>query len=70
MKVKLLKKLRKKFYITKTNDGWYLVEGSTNSSGKIIDSLDNARKLRRKHILYEARTYYSKYSVLRNKRFN
>ena len=70
MKVRLLKKLRQKFYITKTNDGWYVVEGSTNSSEKVTDNLDSARKLRRKHILYEARTIYGSYSVLRKKRFD
>jgi hypothetical protein len=70
MKVKLLKKLRDKYYITKTNDGWYIVEGSNACSEKIIDSLDNAKKRRRKFILNEARTYYNEYSVLKNKRFN
>jgi hypothetical protein len=70
MKVKLLKKLRKKFYIRKTTDGWYIVEGSSSSSEKITQNLDEARKLRRNYILSEARFLYGSYSVLRNKRYN
>jgi hypothetical protein len=70
MKTKLLRKLRKKFYIRKTNDGFYIVEGSTKSSGKITKDLNEARKIRIDAILYEARTLYDEYSVLKNKRFN
>jgi hypothetical protein len=70
MKTKLLRKLRQKFYIIKTNDSYYVVEGSTASSEKITDSLDEARKRRRRFILNEGRTFYHEYSVLRTKRFN
>jgi hypothetical protein len=70
MKVKLLKKLRKQFYIRKTTDGWYVVEGSGASSEKYTQDLDEARKLRRNYILSEARFLYGSYSVLRNKRYN
>lgn len=70
MKVKLLKKLKNKFIIKKSNYSYYYVDGYVGVSDAKFKSLESAKAYRRKLILKYARTYYSDYSILSKKTWN
>lgn len=69
MKTKLLRKLKKKFQITKDSSGTYYIDVN-GWYGFEFENIKEARSHRRSLILHDARSNYSKYSVLRSKTFN
>jgi hypothetical protein len=63
MKVKLLKKLRKKYYIKQTSYFNYYVEGGYYNPPQSFKKLSEAIKEKNKIILKVAREVYPEYSI-------